>query len=190
MSIKLMSLIWDDHTGELTGIEKAVLLRMADFAAENGTQIFPSYKRLSEDTGFSESSVKRAIVALIQKKRISKTRRSRKLQHITNLYRINVTVLKEKTIVPLPADYVPVHKSVDKSCTKEGGGVTQTQGVVSYGHKGGVTVTDKPSLDPSLRSSNRTGHNKILKQIEHEQKRKKILEQQLEHLMKKVKRKN
>ena len=72
-----MTLIWQDHTGELTGIEKAVLLKMADHAADNGTQIFPSIKTLALDTGFSEKTVRRAINTLIEKKRLSKTIRSR-----------------------------------------------------------------------------------------------------------------
>lgn len=141
MSIKLMSLVWQDHTGNLSGIEKAVLLRMADFAADNGTQIFPSVTRIALDTGFSDKSIRRAINSLVEKKYISKTIRSRKTVHISNLYRINTATLSKA-----------VNKPVDNPCIKEGGGVTQTPGVGSQRPEGGVTETrDPPSnhhIDP------------------------------------------
>ncbi len=136
-----MSLVWADHTGELTGIEKAVLLRMADFAADNGTQIFPSTKRLADDTGFSDKSIRRAIVSLVKKKYISKTIRTNKAVHISNLYRINVNTLQKAADMNPVKKKTPVNKSGDKHGIKQGGGVTETPGVGSQAPGGGVTET-------------------------------------------------
>lgn len=129
MSIKLMAMVWDDHSGNLTGIEKSILLRLADFAADNGTQIFPSLTTISQDTSHSRSTVIRTLQALESKKYIKKTNRQKNVTNITNLYRIDIDKLKK-------------------------GSITVTPGVVSHRHQGSVTVTPDPSIDPSHRSIN------------------------------------
>ncbi len=143
MSIRLMSLVWQDHTGTLTGIEKAVLLRMADFAADNGTQIFPTIKRIAADIGFSETAVKDAIKNLVKKKYISKTIRTSKAVHISNLYRINTTTLNNAT----------VDKPVKKSGISKGGGSPDDPGVGRQTTQGGSPDDCDPPpnhhLDPS-----------------------------------------
>lgn len=145
MSIKLMSLIWQDHTGELTGIEKAILIKMADYAADNGTQIFPSVKTLALDTAFSEKTVRRAINTLIEKKRLTKTIRSRKAVHISNLYRINTAALQQAA---------PVNKPVNKRGITKEGTPSQSVGVLPERPEGTPSQTSNPPpnhhIDPPL----------------------------------------
>lgn len=155
MSIKLMSLVWEDHTGELSGVEKATLLRMADFAADNGTQIFPSVKRLALDTGFSERAIQYAIGGLVDKKRLSKTVRTSKSVHITNLYRINVAILEQKANVnKIEKKPKSVHNPVNKRGVSGGGGAPDAPGVVQGVRGGGAPRACDPSLirqlDPSI----------------------------------------
>lgn len=137
MSIKLMSLVWQDHTGTLAGIEKAVLLRMADFAADNGTQIFPSVKRLVLDTGFGNTAIKEAIKKLVAKKYITKTIRTNKSVHISNLYRINIATL---------AKAANVDNSVDKQGINKKGGSPHDLGVGRHRQGGGSPDDCDPPL--------------------------------------------
>lgn len=148
MSIKLMSLIWEDHTGELTGIEKTVLIKMADHAADNGTQIFPSVRRISLDTGFCETAIKDAIKGLVAKKRISKTVRSKKLHHITNLYRIHVAVLEEAANRKKQSK---VDKPVDNAGITEGVGRQTTGGLGARRPRGGSPDDRNPPSESSLK---------------------------------------
>ncbi len=95
MSIKVISLIWEEHTGLLTGIEKSILIRMADFGSDDGSAIYPGKKRLALDSGFSVETIKRALSSLEEKKIITIKNRKTKDQHITNLYSINVKLLQK-----------------------------------------------------------------------------------------------
>lgn len=89
MSIKLMNLVWEADNSNLSGIEKAILLRMADFAADDGTSIYPSIGRLEKDTGFKARSIKYSIADL-EKKNILVIVRS---YGLLNHYFINVREL-------------------------------------------------------------------------------------------------
>lgn len=99
MSIKLMNLIWSDNTGRLNGIETAILLKMADHAADDGSSIYPSLTTLCKTTKFSKSAVTRSIKSLIDK-RLLVCVRPGKAKHQTTIYRIDVKNLEEvpKTI--------------------------------------------------------------------------------------------
>lgn len=141
MSIKLMSMVWDDHTTELTGIEKSVLLKLCDCAADDGTRAFPSVPTISLATGFCVSSVQRAVKSLQSKKRLTRQfRKKDKIVNLVNNYRINVAELQMAAT------------SVDKGQKYKGGGVSQLPGVVSHSYQGGVSQLPNPSLDPSYRS--------------------------------------
>lgn len=159
-----MSLIWQDHTGTLTSSEKSVLLRMADFAADNGTQIFPSIRRIALDTGLADRTVQRTIESLIVKKKLK--RNHRKSNHYsTNIYAINVTEL-EQAAQSKETKYnrkKPVDKPVNKPCKTQGGGVTMSPGVVSPCHQGGVTMSSNPSLDPPFINTTYKKQQKVLK---------------------------
>lgn len=58
MSIKLMSKVWDLDVDSTSAI---LLLRICDFATDEGTRIYPSIDRLAHETGVSKSTVKRRI---------------------------------------------------------------------------------------------------------------------------------
>lgn len=58
MSIALTSLIWPI---KIPAPEKLVLLRLADFADDDGAHIFPSLRRLADETGYEERSVRRML---------------------------------------------------------------------------------------------------------------------------------
>ena len=58
MSITAMSLIWPIR---IPPPEKLVLMRLADFADDDGGHVFPSLRRLADETGFEERSVRRIL---------------------------------------------------------------------------------------------------------------------------------
>lgn len=138
MSIRLMSLVWADHTGILTAAEKSILLRLADFAADNGTQIFPSLDRIGDDTGYkSRRQVINILKSLIIKKYIRKINRKDGAQFLTNNYRINVDLLidnqSEKGIIGR-AKITPPHSDE----------------VGQRLHQGRVKIAPDPSIDPPI----------------------------------------
>jgi hypothetical protein len=92
MSFKLYELVWGIKPGFLTVTEKFVLVRLAGFANEDGSSVYPSIKRVSEETGASISAVQRAIKALLHKNVLFlvKSFTSRK----PNSYQIDIGLLK------------------------------------------------------------------------------------------------
>ncbi len=138
MSIKLMSLIWEDHTGELTGIEKAILLKLADHSSEDGMRIYPSFETLALNTGFGLRTIARNIKSLQDKGRIRRIRRRKKGVQTSNCYRINIKILEEKS----------KKSDVDKTQTR----VSQWHSAECHsGTQQSVTVALKTSVvDPSV----------------------------------------
>jgi len=97
MSIQIMSLVWGDYSKELTLSEKSVLLRMADYAAHDGTNIYPAISTLADEVGISESGTKKSIKGLINKNRITKIHRTGNDNRcVSNLYYINIELLQQK----------------------------------------------------------------------------------------------
>jgi hypothetical protein len=118
MSIKLMSLIWEDHTKQLTNPEKSVMTRLADFASDSGESIFPSLNRLADDLSLSRRGVIKIIDSLIEKGYISKLNRTKENgSNKSNLYTINVEKLESN-----------VDKSVDKMCMNKRGSEPRSPG--------------------------------------------------------------
>ncbi|MCG6307885.1 helix-turn-helix domain-containing protein [Vibrio alginolyticus] len=78
----------------LSGIEKATLVHLSTFA-DGKLQCFPSMKKLSQITGFSESAIKRAIKKLEGLDLITKKRRYSSSGPISNLYTLNTNALKD-----------------------------------------------------------------------------------------------
>lgn len=83
----------------LSGIEKATLVHLSTFA-DGKFQCFPSIKTLAQITGFSESAIKRAIKKLEELKLITKKRRYSSSGPTSNLYKLNTTILKDKSGKP------------------------------------------------------------------------------------------
>jgi hypothetical protein len=65
MSISIINLVYKNEN--LSGIEKAVLLRMAWHANDEGKNIFPSVGNISNAIGFCRKAVSNTIQALIKK---------------------------------------------------------------------------------------------------------------------------
>lgn len=135
MSIKVMSLIWDIHTESLTSTEKMILLRMADFSADDGSSIYPGYARISRDTSISMPSIKRTIKSLIGKGLLIKVKKENPKLHLAAEFKINVEGLfdlKKSTY----KQNIPGITVIPKD---GGGGVMVIPG-------GGITVIPQPSL--------------------------------------------
>lgn len=80
-----------DHF-KISGIEKATLTNLLTFASQD-YQCYPSIKKLSQNTGFSESAIKRSIKKLEELGLITKRRRYSSSGPTSNLYKINITEL-------------------------------------------------------------------------------------------------
>ncbi len=140
-----MSLVWSARGNVLTSTEKSILLRMSDYASDNGADVFPSITTLSLDTGLSRSTTIRAISTLEKKKILTKKYRHKKnLTLSSNLYTINVKKLEFLSKI---------------------GSVTMTLGVVSPRHQGSVTMTPDPSIDPPYRNNNSKPEKTGLKSV-------------------------
>lgn len=61
MSIRLMSLIWEIEFP--THAQKLVALKLADYAADNGSSIFPAVNTIAKHTGSDERTVQRVLKA-------------------------------------------------------------------------------------------------------------------------------
>lgn len=95
MSIKLMSMIWADRSGLLSPTETSILIRMADFGADDGSSIYPGITRLTEDCKISRTSVKDSLRSLKEKGFLIVAQEAVKRLHKATVYRINVEYLTE-----------------------------------------------------------------------------------------------
>jgi biotin operon repressor len=59
MSIEVMKLVYQARLGSAT--RKAVAARLANYAQDDGTQVYPSLSRIAKETELSKSTVQRAI---------------------------------------------------------------------------------------------------------------------------------
>ena len=116
MSVKLMTAVWENKTGNLDAYETAYLLKLADY----GPQIFPSTATLSKRTRISQEKIRRINISLEQKGYLSIIRRMRKNgSYASNEYRLNANKLLIEAgmepldqeemgiIVPPPAEGTP-----------------------------------------------------------------------------------
>ena len=92
MSLTLQRLIWQVSPDVLNSTETLVLLRLADFAQEDGSSIYPSLKRVSQDTKLTERGIQKALVALLKKGILLLVKPF--TSRTPNVYRINVDYLK------------------------------------------------------------------------------------------------
>lgn len=94
MSIKLMTAVWENKTGNLTKDETSYLVKLCDSAADNGTQVWPSRKVLVQKTRISESTQKRLDKSLTEKGYLEVISRERPNgSRTSNEYRINANKL-------------------------------------------------------------------------------------------------
>jgi hypothetical protein len=88
-----MKAVWGSKSCFFTSTETSILVKLADFAADDGSSIYPSVKRISAETRFSERCIKYTISSLIQKGilELVKSFNARK----PNVYQINVSFLNK-----------------------------------------------------------------------------------------------
>ena len=87
MSVEATAAVWARR--DLTATEKLVAVRLADHASPDGTDAWPSVKRLCADTGLSERAVQGALQRLVDKGAIRLTGKHRR--HHTNVYAVDLT---------------------------------------------------------------------------------------------------
>lgn len=92
MSIKLMAQVWEK---EFSHSEQAVLLAMADYADDNGSNCYPSYDRLAWKTGYSARQVQRIIKGLVTQGVLLIVKPA--TQHQSTRYSIRLALAKDKT---------------------------------------------------------------------------------------------
>ncbi|WP_406731787.1 helix-turn-helix domain-containing protein [Vibrio scophthalmi] len=79
----------------LTGIEKTTLVSLSCFIDSN-FKCFPSIKKLAQITGFSDSTIKRALRRLEEQELIWKVNRYSSSGPISNLYTLNIKEITNK----------------------------------------------------------------------------------------------
>lgn len=94
MSIKIMNLVWDHESNRLSPTEKIILVKMADYGNDEGTNIFPSYKTLARKTNLSSKTVYRSIKSLIAKGYVHRHRIGISRFRSSD-YGLNLNMLKE-----------------------------------------------------------------------------------------------
>lgn len=134
MSISLMKLVW---TQPLVSTDKLLLLRLCDYAGDDGSRVFPSVARLAHETSLSERHVQRRLRSLEKAGYISVVRNARGgCRGMTRNYLINVVTLSTgDTLSPIT----------------QRGDTSVVAGVTSYAATGDTSVTqtiNEPSKEP------------------------------------------
>lgn len=91
MSIHVMSLVWKTELGGPT--RKAVAMKLADCAADDGTSVFPSVRRVSRETEMSERTVQETIRHFVEIGLLLPVERGGRGPGSTNVYRFNMPTL-------------------------------------------------------------------------------------------------
>ena len=139
----------------LTGIETAVYARMALYASEDGTNIYPGLNTLVAELKFSKSTIQRTIKALLDKKRIVLIKQGNSQTHKANEYKINLSLLPRHVAIQMPTYTDAVDNYVDKMCVITPSIVTQTTGAIPRETRGAVPrETTHNHLTQSLTTTN------------------------------------
>ena len=146
----------------LTGIETAVYARMALYASEDGTNIYPGLNTLVAELKFSKSTIQRTIKALLDKKRIVLIKQGNSQTHKANEYKINLSLLPRHVAIQMPTytdavdnyvDNMPI--SVDNPVDNSSPIVAETRGAVPRETRGAVPrETTHNHLTQSLTTTN------------------------------------
>lgn len=141
MSIRVMSWVWEQSAAE--GLDRLVLLAIADNADDRGGNAWPSVETLRLKAKVSERTVQRAIRRLVALGELQVE--SRAGMNRVNIYCVVMTPRHTDT----PSESHPVTESPTPGVSETPGGVTEAEG--------GVTQSDSPRhtdtqsvLEPSL----------------------------------------
>lgn len=152
MSIRLMAKVWD---AQMDTTLKFILLSLADYADDNGQNVYPSIATIQRKTGYGERTVQRAFRELEEAGILVRVGQT---SFGTYNYRISVGSLEDykggATVTPGGATQTPPFEETPP------GGATVTPGGaiddkkdgegVPHRHPGGATVTPDPSVKPSV----------------------------------------
>ena len=101
MSVKISALAWSARLPKINGpkgsspaVEKLVLLRLAEFASDDGASIYPSRERIAADCELGKDAVRSAIDQLVSRGILVKVRSSSGLHRRAAEYRIDVDALR------------------------------------------------------------------------------------------------
>ncbi len=111
----MLDLVWPMR---LEPAQKAVLTRMAWFAADDGTRVFPTIGRLVRDCSIAERTVQRAIIAMLDAGILTEVRPADAGAKRPTEYRINLDVVAALMAVPDGAD--PRHSDTRTPVTMTG----------------------------------------------------------------------
>jgi hypothetical protein len=93
MSISIYEAVW---CAEFEGMEKLVLLRLAEHAAKDGSRIYPGVESIAAYCGIGEKTVRRAINALKESGVLVLVKSGTLLERTANEYRIDLKKLGAK----------------------------------------------------------------------------------------------
>lgn len=137
MSIKLMSLVFD--AGNMTPVHKLVMLALCDYAADDGTSIYPSLDTICRKTALKDSTVRKALRELRDPDGMNLLSVSSKsTNRFPNRYCVNVQVLRSISWVS-PGNTQTLSSDIQ--------GVTKKHSRVSPGN---TDPSFDPSADPSI----------------------------------------
>jgi len=140
MSIRLMSQVWEH---EFSHAEQTIMLALADWANDDGGNVFPSVARIAWKTGYEERQVQRIMKKLRGTGVLVLVKRA--TVYRPNEYRI---ILSK---APLKETFETWKESRGDIMTPRKGGdnLTPERGDIS-GERGDIAVTPDPSLNPSV----------------------------------------
>jgi helix-turn-helix protein len=106
MSVRVMSWVWESSLSE--GIDRLVLLAIADSASDHGGDAWPSVHTLARKAAVSERTVQRAVRSLVELGELEV--RANAGKHGVNVYRVNMSPRHAVTpdSVSPPSDSHPV----------------------------------------------------------------------------------
>ncbi len=108
MSIKIMSMLWDTR-GHFTSTEKSILLKIADSAAEDGTNAYPGAGKIAACCELGRRTVFENLENIYKKKVLKKRNRIKAGRMTSNMYSFDLKLLQWM-----------VDNPVDKPCKTQG----------------------------------------------------------------------
>lgn len=171
MSIKLMKAIWDNREClDLNGIETAILVKLADFASDDGSSVYPSLGKLVKTTGFSESTIQRALKSLCVRNFLTQVSKFSQRKHLTNIYKINAQALyvstgsgQSDTILTQNGHEVVVRETRGSSQPDYRALVTETIGSSQSDYR--AVVTETPPLVTETTGSSQSDYLSIIEPL-------------------------
>lgn len=152
MSIKLINDIAKKELKSLT--QKAVLTQMARRMNDDGTEFWASMQTLSEDAGCKRRACINAVSELKKQQVIKKTGRKKSGKTFTNVYAINLAILKTLPLAKKPDDDKETELDYeDVDIIEDERSALNDINEVHLIPSRGAFKTYKPSYKPSIESS-------------------------------------